>query len=392
MQKASLIDEIVAGAERFSALRRDIHAHPELGFEVPRTGELVTNLLREWGYKVETGIGRSGIVAQLKNGSGTRSIGLRADMDALPIIENTGLEWQSKHHGHMHACGHDGHTTMLLSAAEYLAKTRNFDGTLNLIFQPDEENLCGAKAMMEDGLFDRYPCDAVYAMHNAPGMPVGMALAVPGPMTSSSDRVDITLKGVGGHGAMPHLTKDPVIAAAAIVTAVQTIASRNVDPGESCVISTGILKAGTTFNVIPDSAEITLNVRAKSPDTRDLIEQRIREIVTTQAAVYGVEATIDYKRLVPVLVNHPVETKFFQQVLVDLLGSDNVLTSLPRGGNGSEDFAWMLATMPGCYIAIGNGAGEWHGCHVHNPGYDFNDEAIPVGASIWVRLAETYLK
>jgi hippurate hydrolase len=392
MQKDSLVEDIVASAERFSALRRDIHAHPELGFEVTRTADLVASRLREWGYRVETGIGRIGVVAQLKNGSGTRSIGLRADMDALPIVENTGLPWQSKNHGHMHACGHDGHTTMLLAAAEYLAKTRNFDGTVNLIFQPDEENLCGAQAMIEDGLFERFPCDAVYAMHNAPGLPVGKVLAVPGPMTSSSDRVDIKLKGVGGHGAMPHLTKDPVIAAAAIVTAVQTIASRNVDPGESCVVSTGVLKAGTTFNVIPDSAEITLNVRAKSPDTRDLIERRIREIVTTQAAVYGVEATIDYQRLVPVLVNHPAETKFFQQVLVKLLGSENVLMSLPRGGNGSEDFAWMLEALPGCYIAIGNGAGEWHGCHVHNPGYDFNDEAIPIGASIWVRLAETYLK
>ena len=392
MPKESLIEDIVAGAGRFSALRRDIHAHPELGFEVTRTADLVASRLREWGYKVETGIGRTGVVAQLRNGSGGRSIGLRADMDALPIVEDTGLPWQSKTHGYMHACGHDGHTTMLLAAAEYLAKTRHFDGTLNLIFQPNEENLCGAQAMMDDGLFERFPCDAVYAMHNAPGLPVGKVLAVPGPMTSSSDRVDIRLKGVGGHGAMPHLAKDPVIAAAAIVTAVQTIASRNVDPGESCVVSTGILKAGTTFNVIPDSAEITLNVRAKSPDTRNLIEQRIREIVTTQAAVYGVEATIDYQRLVPVLVNHPAETKFFQDVLVELLGAENVMMSLPRGGNGSEDFAWMLEALPGCYIAIGNGAGEWHGCHVHNPGYDFNDEAIPIGASIWVRLAETYLK
>lgn len=392
MPKESLIEDIVAGAGRFSALRRDIHAHPELGFEVTRTADLVASRLREWGYKVETGIGRTGVVAQLRNGSGGRSIGLRADMDALPIVEDTGLPWQSKTHGYMHACGHDGHTTMLLAAAEYLAKTRHFDGTLNLIFQPNEENLCGAQAMMDDGLFERFPCDAVYAMHNAPGLPVGKVLAVPGAMTSSSDRVDIRLKGVGGHGAMPHLAKDPVIAAAAIVTAVQTIASRNVDPGESCVVSTGILKAGTTFNVIPDSAEITLNVRAKSPDTRNLIEQRIREIVTTQAAVYGVEATIDYQRLVPVLVNHPAETKFFQDVLVELLGAENVMMSLPRGGNGSEDFAWMLEALPGCYIAIGNGAGEWHGCHVHNPGYDFNDEAIPIGASIWVRLAETYLK
>jgi hippurate hydrolase len=387
-----LIADIVESADRFTQLRRDIHAHPELGFDVTRTADIVAKNLREWGYRVETGIGRSGVVAQMTNGSGTRRIGLRADMDALPVVENTGLPWESQHHGHMHACGHDGHTAMLLAAAEYLAKTRHFDGTVNLIFQPNEENLCGAPAMIEDGLFERFPCDAVYAMHNAPGIPVGKVLAVPGPMTSSSDRVDITLKGVGGHGAMPHHAKDPVVAAAAIVMAIQTIASRNVDPGESCVVSTGILKAGTTFNVIPDTAEITLNVRAKSPDTRDLIEQRIREIVTTQAAVFGVEANIEYVRLVPVLVNHPNETRFFQQVLVDLLGEENVLMSLPRGGNGSEDFAWMLEAVPGCYIAIGNGVGEWHGCHVHNPGYDFNDEAIPVGASVWVRLVETYLK
>ncbi|CAG4895975.1 M20 aminoacylase family protein [Paraburkholderia saeva] len=392
MPKDCLIADIVESADRFTKLRRDIHAHPELGFDVTRTADIVAKNLREWGYRVETGIGRSGVVAQLTNGSGTRRIGLRADMDALPVVENTGLPWESQHHGHMHACGHDGHTAMLLAAAEYLAKTRHFDGTVNLIFQPNEENLCGAPAMIEDGLFERFPCDAVYAMHNAPGIPVGKVLAVSGPMTSSSDRVDITLKGVGGHGAMPHHTKDPVVAAAAIVMAVQTIVSRNVDPGESCVVSTGILKAGTTFNVIPETAEITLNVRAKSPGARDLIEQRIREIVTTQAAVFGVEANIEYVRLVPVLVNHPNETRFFQQVLVDLLGEENVLMSLPRGGNGSEDFAWMLEAVPGCYIAIGNGVGEWHGCHVHNPGYDFNDEAIPVGASIWVRLVETYLK
>lgn len=392
MLKDSLIADIVESADRFRLLRRDIHAHPELGFEVTRTADIVAARLREWGYRVETGIGCTGVVAQLKNGGGSRSIGLRADMDALPIVENTGLPWASQHYGHMHACGHDGHTTMLLAAAEHLARTRNFNGTLNLIFQPDEENLCGARAMIEDGLFERFPCDAVYAMHNAPGIPVGKVLAVPGPLTSSSDRVDVTLKGVGGHGAMPNHAKDPVIAAAAIVTALQTIVSRNVAPDESCVVSTGVLKAGTTFNVIPETAEMALNVRATSPDTREMVERRIKEIVAAQAAVFGVEATINYQRLVPVLVNHPNETRFFQQVLVDLLGEENVLMSRPRGGNGSEDFAWMLESVPGCYIAIGNGAGEWHGCHVHNPGYDFNDEAIPIGASIWARLAETYLK
>jgi len=386
-----LLPQADVDTQAFVDIRRQIHANPELGFEVNATGELVANLLREWGYEVHTGIGKTGIVAQLKVGSGTRRLGIRADMDALPIVEATGLPYASKTHGRMHACGHDGHTAILLAAAKALAKRRDFDGTLNLIFQPDEENLCGARAMIEDGLFERFPCDAVYALHNAPGVPVGSFLVIEGPVTLSSDVADVTIKGVGGHGAMPHLSRDPVPAAAAVVTALQTVVARNVTPGDTAVVSVGFIRGGATHNVIPQSVALGLNVRAARPETRAVVEARIREIVNLTAQAHGVEAEIDYRQLVPPVVNTAAECRLIEQVCAELVGAEHVVTEAPKGFAGSEDFAWMLAELPGCYLLLGNGEGQFGGCMVHNPGYDFNDQVLPLGAACWVRLAQTYL-
>jgi hippurate hydrolase len=391
MTQHSLVAELAGAAEPFRRLRRDIHAHPELGFEVGRTAELVAERLRGWGYEVTTGIGGAGVVGRLSNGGGARSIGIRADMDALPIQEGTGLPWASRIAGRMHACGHDGHTAILLSAAEHLARTRSFDGTVNLIFQPDEENLCGAKAMLDDGLFERFPCDAVYALHNGPGTPLGEAVAAAGPMMCACDRATITVRGVGAHGAQPHNARDPVVATAAIVLALQTVASRNVQPDEFCVVTVGAMNAGAVHNVIPDTATLKVDVRYKTPKVGELIEQRIRALVEGQAAAYGVAAEIAYENRVPVVDNHPEETALAQEVLHELLGPGKVRTVSSRRGSGSEDFAWMLQARPGCYVILGNGGGEWHGCHAHNPGYDFNDDCIPIGAAFWVRLVERFL-
>jgi hippurate hydrolase len=340
---------------------------------------------------VHSGIGQSGVVGQLKLGHGTRRLGIRADMDALPIVESTGLPHASRQHGRMHACGHDGHTAILLAAAKALADSRSFDGTLNLIFQPDEENLCGARAMIADGLFERFPCDAVYALHNMPGLAAGTFRVLSGAVTLSSDVADVTVKGVGGHGAMPHRARDPIAAAAAMVTALQTVVARNVAPDDVAVVSVGFIRGGATHNVIPESVTLGLNVRAAQPATRALVEQRIREIVSLTAQAHGVQAEIDYRQLTPPVVNTEAQTRLMQQVCTDLVGADKVLTQVPKGVGGSEDFAWMLNEVPGCYVLLGNGEGEFGGCMVHNPGYDFNDRVLPLGAACWVRLAQTYL-
>ncbi|EHP43628.1 Hippurate hydrolase [Cupriavidus basilensis OR16] len=386
-----LLPAIQIDAETFIGIRRQIHAQPELGFEVGATSKLVATLLESWGYEVHTGIGKSGVVGQLKLGNGQRRLGIRADMDALPVVEATGLPYASKIPGKMHACGHDGHTAILLAAAKALADSRDFDGTLNLIFQPDEENLCGARAMIEDGLFERFPCDAVFALHNMPGVPAGTFRVLPGPVSLSSDVADVTIKGVGGHGAMPHRARDPIAASAAIVTALQTVVARNVAPDDTAVLSVGFIRGGATHNVIPESVTLGLNVRAARPETRALVEQRIREIVSLTAQAHGVEAHIDYRQLTPPMVNTQAETTLAQQVCADLVGADQVVTQAPKGLNGSEDFAWMLNEVPGCYLILGNGEGEFGGCMVHNPGYDFNDQVLPLGAACWVRLAQTYL-
>jgi hippurate hydrolase len=386
-----ILAELTRNAEPFRQLRRDIHANPELGFDVGRTAGIVAERLQDWGYEVVTGVGGSGVVGRLRSGSSQRSIGLRADMDALPLQEGTGLPWASQIAGRMHACGHDGHTAIMLCAAETLARTRRFEGTLNLFFQPDEENLCGAKAMIDDGLFDRFPCDAVYALHNGPGFVFGEAVAAAGPIMCACDRVTITVDGVGAHGAQPHQSRDPVVATAAIVMALQTVASRNVNPDDFCVLTVGAMNAGATANVIPGSGSLKVDVRYKDPEVGALMKQRIHAIVEGQAAAYGCTARIDYEHRVPVVLNHPEETKLAQEVLGELLGADKVATVLSNRGSGSEDFAWMLQERPGAYVVIGNGEGEWHGCHVHNPGYDFNDDCIPIGAAFWVMLVERYL-
>lgn len=384
-------DRFALLAPEFTRIRRWIHQHPELGFEEQGTSKLVAEKLREYGFAVTEGVGGTGVVGGLKRGNSARAIGLRADMDALPIQESGDLPYRSIHDGKMHACGHDGHTAILLCAARYLAESAQFDGTVNLIFQPAEETLGGARRMIEDGLFDRFPCDEVYALHNAPGLPVGKVVCVAGPLMASADVAEVHIQGKGGHGAMPQLTKDAALAAAAVVVALQSIAARNVAPDETAVVTIGAIHAGEAFNVIPDTALIKLSTRACTPEVRDLLEKRIREVVAGVCAAHGVEATIKFDHLIGVLVNHPRPTAVAQGVLTDLLGADNVISVRPKGGLGSEDFATMAEHCPSCYIAIGNGVGSVGGCSVHNPGYDFNDEVIPIGAAYWAKLVETVL-
>jgi hippurate hydrolase len=385
----SLIADI---APRYVSIRRSIHQHPELGFEEQRTSQLVAELLNVFGYQVTEGVGGTGVVASLRKGTSTRSIGIRADMDALPIEEAPGREYCSVNAGRMHACGHDGHTATLLCAAQYIAENSDFDGTVHLIFQPAEELLTGARRMIEDGLFERFPCDAVFAMHNAPGLPVGKVLCLEGPLSASSDVATVRIKGEGGHGAMPHLARDPALAAAAVVVALQSIVARNVSPDETAVVSVGAIHCGEGFNVIPDSALVKLNIRACTPAVRELVERRVHEVVTGICAAHGVSVEIEYERLIGVLVNHPEPTREARRILTELLGEENVITVKPKGGLGSEDFATMAEARPGCYVALGNGIGSFGGCAVHNPGYDFNDEIIPIGATFWAALVEDLLR
>ena len=391
MTQTHLQTRLHASTERFVSIRRDIHAQPELGQNTRDTAALVAGLLESWGYEVHTHIGGSGVVGVLRRGSGSKTLGLRADMDALPILERNGLPWASQREGIMHACGHDGHTATLLAAAEQLALHAVFDGTLNLIFQPDEEGLTGAKAMMEDGLFRRFPCDAVYAFHNMPGFPVGHAIIKSGAVMASSERVCITLTGRGGHGAMPERSIDPIPALAGIISALQTVVSRNIGVNDSAVVSIGRVHAGTAVNIIPETAMLELSVRTLDPQLRDFVEQRIRTLVEGQAASFGVTATVDYQLLAPVLVNTVAETQHMLDAAQSALGSANVIDPVGLKAMGSEDFAWMLHEVPGCYFGLGNGTGEFNGCSVHNDHYDFNDELIPLGAACWVALVEGYL-
>ncbi|WP_137892729.1 M20 aminoacylase family protein [Ramlibacter sp. 2FC] len=376
-------------APEMTALRRDIHQHPELGFEERRTSDIVARCLTDWGYEVERGLGGTGVVGRLRCGTGSRAIGLRADMDALPIQEASGLPWASAHAGVMHACGHDGHTATLLGAAHYLGDTRGFSGTLNLIFQPAEEGLGGALRMMQDGLFEKYPCDAVFALHNMPGLPQGQLVFRSGAFMASSDYATIRLRGVGGHGAMPHRATDPVVAAASIVMALQTLVSRNVDPGEMAVVTVGAIHGGQANNVIPDSVTLELSLRALNPQVRALLEQRLRALVEAQAQSYGVQAELDYRHGYAVLVNAEAPTRLATEVARELFGAERVT---PQGAplSGSEDFAFMLERVPGCYLLVGNGQGEGS-CMVHNPGYDYNDAILPTGAALWAGLVQRFL-
>ena len=383
-------DVLVGKVGEFIQLRRDIHRHPELAFEEHRTSDLVAAKLAGWGYAVHRGLGGTGVVGVLKKGSSNRCLGIRADMDALPIQEATGLDWASSKPGLMHACGHDGHTAMLLAAAKAIALDASFDGTLNLIFQPAEEGGGGAVRMMDDGLFDQHPCDAVFAMHNMPGTPAGHFVFRDGAAMASSDYATIRIHGTGGHGAMPHRAADPLVAAAAIVMALQTIVSRNVDPLHTAVVTVGALHAGNANNVIPAMATMELSVRALDPQVRLLLEQRIKALVSAQAESFGVLAEIDWRKGYCVLVNHACETDFARQVAINLVGTDRVTLHGPAL-TGSEDFAFMLEKIPGSYLLIGNGDGESAGaCMVHNPAYDFNDDNIAVGAAYWIALTQEF--
>lgn len=394
MTTSTLLDALHEQADEFIGLRRDIHHHPELAFDEHRTSELVATKLREWGYEVERGLGGTGVVGRLRRGDGKRQLGLRADMDALPIDEATGLAYASSHQGVMHACGHDGHTAMLLAAAHHLAHRGRFTGTLNLIFQPAEEGGGGALRMMQDGLFDKYPCDAIFAMHNMPGVPQGRLLLREGAAMASSDYATVTLTGIGGHGALPHRTADPVVAAASIVMALQTIVSRNIDPLQMAVVTVGALHAGKANNVIPQSATLEISVRALDREVRTRLEQRLKALITAQAESFGVTAAIDWRPGYAVLVNTPGETAFAREVALELVGADRVTLQGPPL-SGSEDFAFMLEKVPGSYLLIGNGAGEGDGhgaCMVHNSGYDFNDANVAIGSAYWVLLSERFLQ
>jgi hippurate hydrolase len=369
--------------------RHDIHAHPELGFEEQRTSDFVAEKLASFGCEVHRGIGKTGVVGRLKHGNSPRAIGMRADMDALPIQETNHFAYRSRNDGRMHACGHDGHTAMLLGAARYLAETRNFDGTVHFIFQPAEEGLGGGDAMVKDGLFERFPCDAIFGMHNRPGLAVGKFSIRTGPMMAGGAYFDITVTGKGAHGARPESGIDPVITASHITTALQTIVSRNVKPIDTAVLSVTQIHAGDAYNVIPQSAVLRGTVRAFSTETLTLLEKNMRRIAAGVAEGFGATATLDFRVVFLPLVNDAAETRFICDTAAMLVGDENV----NRNGHlvmASEDFSFMLNQRPGAYIQIGNGDGEG-GCEVHNPGYDFNDAILPLGASLFAVLVERKL-
>ncbi len=377
--------------EEFIGLRRDIHQNPELAYEEHRTSALVAERLRHWGYAVTTGLGGTGVVGQMVRGGSGPRIGLRADMDALPIQEANTTDWASCKPGLMHACGHDGHTAMLLAAAQMLAVSTQWSGTLNLIFQPAEEGGGGALRMMQDGLFEQFPCDSIFAMHNMPGFPQGQLVFRSGPTMASSDYLTVTLQGQGGHGAMPHRANDPIVAAASLIMALQTVVSRNVDPLQPAVVTVGAIQAGKANNVIADQARLEISVRALDPQVRVAMRERLHTLIAQQAASYGVTVHIDWRDGYAVLVNDAQQTERALAVARKHFAQDQILAQGPML-TGSEDFAFMLEQVPGCYLFIGNGAGDDAGaCMVHNPSYDFNDHNIAVGASYWIALVHELL-
>jgi amidohydrolase len=387
----SPVEHIHRWHAEFTAMRRDLHMHPELGFEEHRTARVVCERLTAFGIEHHAGIGRTGVVAVVrgKTDLSGRAIGLRADMDALPMQEENEFAHKSRHDGRMHGCGHDGHTTMLLAAARYLHETRNFDGTAYLIFQPGEEGYAGAKAMIEDGLFERFPADEVYALHNWPGLPPGRIGITPGPAMAAADRIEITIDGRGGHGAHPHAAVDPVLVAGHIITAAQSIVSRNVSPIDTAVVSICAMQAGNpgAMSVIPAHAKLVGTVRTFRPATQDMIERRLSELVPSIAAAFGATATLKYERVYPATVNHAVQAEFATAVAETLIGPDNVVRNLDPS-MGSEDFSFMLLEKPGAFARLGQGGVE-SGCFLHNSKYDFNDAVIPLGAGYLAALAET---
>ena len=391
----NLLDSIVSQSAQLVALRRDIHAHPELCFQENRTADIVAAKLTEWGIPIHRGLGKTGVVGIIKNGDSPRAIGLRADMDALPVQEFNTFAHTSQHPGKMHACGHDGHTAMLLATAQHLARHRNFDGTVYLIFQPAEEGGGGAREMIKDGLFKRFPMQAVFGMHNWPGPRVGTFSVSPGPVMASSNEFRITIRAKGSHAALPHNGIDPVPIAALLIQAYQTIITRNKKPVDPGVISVTMVHAGEATNVVPDSCELQGTVRTFSKELLDLIEQRMRDISHGICTAMGATCEFEFHRNYPPTINHPAEAAFMRQVMIDMVGADNVHPQEPT--MGAEDFAYMLEACPGAYAFIANGEGGHremgHGagpCTLHNPSYDFNDDLIPLGGSLWVRLVEKW--
>ncbi|SDJ24523.1 M20 aminoacylase family protein [Variovorax sp. OV700] len=392
-----LIDSLVTQAAGIAAVRRDLHAHPELCFQEVRTADVVAGKLTEWGIPIHRGLGTTGVVGIVKNGTSNRAVGLRADMDALPVTELNTFAHASKHHGKMHACGHDGHTAMLLAAAQHLAKHRNFDGTVYLIFQPAEEGGGGAREMIKEGLFEQFPMDAVFGMHNWPGMKAGQFAVSPGPVMASGNKFYINIIGKGGHAALPQTGIDPVPIACEIVQAFQTILTRKMKPTDSAVISVTTIHAGEANNVIPDNCEMTGTVRTFSIEVLDLIESRMRKIAEHLSAAHDATCDFRFERYYPPTINTEAEANFARRVMGGIVGPENVLRQ--EAAMTSEDFAFMLQAKPGAYAFIGNGDGSHrdvhHGegpCTLHNASYDFNDDLIPLGATCWVQLAEQFLK
>ncbi|MEJ8847048.1 M20 aminoacylase family protein [Variovorax rhizosphaerae] len=392
-----LIDSLVTQAAGIAAVRRDLHAHPELCFQEVRTADVVAAKLTEWGIPIHRGLGTTGVVGIVKNGTSGRAIGLRADMDALPVTELNTFEHASKHHGKMHACGHDGHTAMLLAAAQHLAKNRNFDGTVYLIFQPAEEGGGGAREMIKEGLFEQFPMEAVFGMHNWPGMKAGQFAVSPGPCMASSNEFRIVIRGKGGHAALPHTGIDPVPIGCEMVQAFQTILTRNKKPTDAGVISVTMFHAGEAVNVIPNNVEMRGTVRTFMLEVLDLIESRMKQIAEGLCAVHNAECEFEFVRNYPPTINTPDEANFARRVMAGIVGEENVLPQDPA--MTAEDFSFMLQAKPGAYAFIGNGDGAHrdlhHGggpCTLHNASYDFNDELIPLGATCWVSLAEQFLK
>jgi amidohydrolase len=385
----AVIEAIVRLQEEMTRWRRDIHAHPELGFEENRTSDLVAEKLRDFGLEVHRGIGKTGVVGVLRAGSAERSVGLRADMDALPIHEANTFAHRSTSDGRMHACGHDGHTTMLLGAAKYLAETRNFDGVVNFIFQPAEEGIGGARAMIADGLFEKFPCEVVFGIHNRPWLALGKFAVRAGPMMAGGGFFDIRVTGKGSHGARPETGVDPVLVAAHIVIALQSIVSRNVRPIDAAVLSVTKINGGNAYNVIPQTAQLSGTLRAFTREVMSLIENGMRRVVKGTAEAFGATAEVDFRVIFAPTVNDAAQADFVAGVCAEVVGEDNVNRN-PSLIVASEDFSFMLEKVPGAYFNIGNGAGE-DACEVHNPDYDFNDGALALGASVFARIVEKRL-
>jgi len=382
-------DDISVDLSEMKAIRKELHRYPEIGLEETRTAEFIAGHLDALGYQVHRGLAKTAVVGTLQNGKSNRAIGLRSDMDGLPISEQTGLPYASQNPGKMHACGHDGHMAMLLGAAKAIAERRRFDGTVHLIFQSAEENCGGARMMVEEGLFKLFPCDAVFSLHNDPNLPLGQFALRDGPIMAAVDEARITLHGRGGHGAEPENTADPIVAGASIVMALQTIVSRNIQAFDPAVITVGSFHGGSASNIIPNEVELVVGIRSFDPTTRDFIEKRITEIANFQAESFSMTASVDYERSYDATVNHTAETNFLRTQAVQFAGVENV-TDLDQPLMGSEDFTYMLQACPGCYFFIGT-ASTSDASSLHHPGYDFNDEILPVGAGFWTRLTEAFL-